>query len=256
MWPRFGLSGGGHRSGRSKTGRRLPACTGVWPFSFALGGRGAGGGRRPRPRGGGGRLVPADIVCDAVRILLPVRYTRRMSSEPPRTAPVLASLSRPTARLVFAIALAAVGIWVARGFLIPLSWSLLVAVALWPLYRRVVRTVPFHWPGSVAPLLFTVATALVLVVPLGFAAVEVGHEGEVAIEWLGRVQDSGLPEPRWLEQLPAIGSPIAGWGREHLADPQQLKALIGDFDRKAVGNWTELVGGEDGPGGVLFFVTL
>ncbi|MFL5515642.1 MAG: AI-2E family transporter, partial [Gemmatimonadales bacterium] len=157
---------------------------------------------------------------------------------------------------MLAIAFAAVGIWVARGFLIPLGWSFLVAVALWPLYRRAVTAVPFHWPAYVAPLLFTLATALVLMVPLGLAAVQIGHEGEVAIEWLGRVQDSGLPQPRWLERLPIIGSPIAGWWREHLADPQQLTAVIGDFDRTAMANWTKLVAGKVGRLSFVFFVTV
>src|SRR3954453_20901689 len=128
-----------------------------------------------------------------------MRYALRMNSEPPRTPPVLPSVPRPTARLVLAIAFAAFGIWVARGFLIPLGWSFLVAVALWPLYRRAVTAVPFPWPAYVAPLLFTLATALVLMVPLGLAAVQIGHEGEVAIEWLGRVQASGPPGPRWGE---------------------------------------------------------
>ena len=59
-----------------------------------------------------------------------------------------------------------------------------------------------------------------------------------------------------LSGCPSLASPIAGWWREHLADPQQLTAVTGDFDRTAVANWTKLVAGQVARVSFVFFVTV
>src|SRR5690242_15713194 len=97
-----------------------------------------------------------------------LRETELPSSKPD-LAPLMGSApsaaSRRTIRVVLATVLAAIGLWVARDFLIPLGWAVILTVALWPLYCRFVERV-WKRRGSILPsLLFTLATGLILIFP-------------------------------------------------------------------------------------------
>jgi predicted PurR-regulated permease PerM len=179
-------------------------------------------------------------------------------SEPdmaPGSGRIFPPIARRTARLVFAIALASVGVWVARDFLIPLGWAVILALALWPVYRLLAR----DWfdPGSVVlPLLFTLTVGLVLLVPFSFAAVELGREGQAVAEWLRRARESGIPEPGWLEQVPVIGARAGQWWREQLAQPQQVGDLLGNLNMAALANWTRAFGTEFLSRAFVFFISM
>src|SRR3954447_8748195 len=79
--------------------------------------------------------------------------------------------SRRIARLIFALGVLAIGLWISRDFLLPVIWGIIIAVALWPLYDRLVESLPKHGRNFLAPLLFTTATSLLLIIPLVLAAV-------------------------------------------------------------------------------------
>ena len=115
------------------------------------------------------------------------------------------------ARLAFTAALAVIGLWVARSFLIPLGWASVLAIAFWPLYRRCTEHGRFNSGSALAPLVFTLLIGLVLLIPLGFAAVEVGRAGQAASEWVHRSQEAGIPNFR---RVPALNS-----------DPTFIRAL-------------------------------
>src|ERR687883_345504 len=73
-------------------------------------------------------------------------------------------------------ALALLGLWLARSFLTPLAWGVLLAVTLWPLYRRFCHFLPERGRGAVlAPLLFTLLAGVALILPLALAAIEAGR---------------------------------------------------------------------------------
>ena len=164
-------------------------------------------------------------------------------SEPiPPLNGTLAPVGRRTARLIFSIALMGVGLWVSRHFLIPLGWAVILAVALWPVYRPLASRDWFGDGSILQPIIFTLLVGLVLLIPLGFAAVEIGREGQAAAEWLRHAEESGIPEPGWLEQLPIAGSRAGEWWREHLAQPQRAYELLSTFDATSLASWTQAFG--------------
>jgi predicted PurR-regulated permease PerM len=164
-------------------------------------------------------------------------------------------IARRRARLFFVAVLAAIGLWVARDFLIPLGWAVILALALWPLYSCLARGW-FDFGSVVPPLLFTLALSLVLLIPLGFAALEVGREGQAVADWLRRAQEGGLPEPSWLAQVPVIGNRATQWWREHLARPQRSGDLLSNLDMAALANWTQAFGTQLLNRAFVFFVTM
>ena len=144
--------------------------------------------------------------------------------------------------------------WVARGFLLPLAWAAVLAVAEWPLYRRALARMPGR-PGLLA-LGTTLATALLVILPISLAAVALAQESQAALGWLGEVQKTGLQEPGWLGSLPLVGGRADLFWRQHIGSPQAANELLGTLSAGSLFGWTRSVGGQVAHGTLLFLITL
>ena len=136
-------------------------------------------------------------------------------SVPPDT-PAETGRSQRVARAVLAAALVALALWILRGFLPALVWAGVLAIATWRLYARVRRRWPPGRHDPLLPALFTLGVALLFVVPLALAAVQLGHEARVVLRWAHEAQHSGVPVPDWVQNFPAIGPLAAAWWRDNL----------------------------------------
>ena len=138
------------------------------------------------------------------------------------------------ARAVLAIALTLLGLWILHRFLPALAWAAVLAIALWPLYRRLVEWLPAGEEGILAPLLITLVIGLVLTIPFLYVVIEGAREIRVVIHFLGEAQRSGINVPDWIQQLPLIGSMLADWWSANLSDPNALQELLGHLDARSV----------------------
>ena len=94
-----------------------------------------------------------------------------------------------------------------------------------------------------APLLFTFLIALVFVVPLAFAAVEIGRELNGLAGWVSEAQRTGtLAVPDWLPKLPLVGDAANGWWRDNLAEPGAVADLMGRANSGTLARLTQQVG--------------
>lgn len=156
-------------------------------------------------------------------------------------------------RLLVAL-LTLVSLWIARSFLLELAWAVTLAVALWPLYRRATKG-----RGKkliLIPLGFTLATGLVVMMPIALVAVEAVRDSDAALQWLSQAQSAGIPTPSWLDQLPIAGPSLASWWQSHLADPSGASALLGGFDPRSAADWTRTVAAQVASRSWFFVVTL
>ncbi len=64
--------------------------------------------------------------------------------EPDQPIPPTAgsSYSQQIARIALATAVVAVGLWILADFVPALAWAAVLAIALWPLYRWLLRLLP------------------------------------------------------------------------------------------------------------------
>ena len=160
----------------------------------------------------------------------------------------------PLRLLVLLLTLA--GLWIARSFVLQLAWAVTMAVALWPLYRRLVPDRPPGRLPVLAPLGLTLATGLVLMLPLVVVAIEAARDSEAALAWLATAQKQGVPAPSWLPALPLAGGRAAAWWQAHLTDPSGAAALLGEVDAAAVARWSGLVAAQVASRSFFFLVTL
>jgi len=155
------------------------------------------------------------------------------------------------------VVLTLAGIWIARDFILELAWAVVMAVALWPLYRRLAppRREGGHLP-IVAPLVVTLGTGLILMLPLAVVAVEAARDSQAAMAWVSAAQKHGLPAPQWLPHLPLAGGRAVGWWNAHLATPEGSSQLLGRLDAGMIAKWTETIASELASRSMFFAITL
>lgn len=145
-------------------------------------------------------------------------------------------------------------LWVSVPFLTPIIWATILGVAEWPLHRRAMARFPRR--PMVVSLCLTVATALLVILPLSIGAVALAQESQGALDWLKHAQQFGIAVPSWLSGLPLVGAKLSGWWSAHLASPQGANALLGTVSAGSVLGLTRSIGGEIAKDSALFLVTL
>jgi predicted PurR-regulated permease PerM len=113
---------------------------------------------------------------------------------------------------------------VLRPFLLAIIWAAIIAIASWPLYLRVEKRCGGRRP--VASTLTTALVCLVLVGPMVVLIVFVAQDAVAVASYLVRVDANGAPTPRWLGDVPLIGSYLVERWNLYLAQPNQLSAIL------------------------------
>ena len=160
------------------------------------------------------------------------------------------------ARMVLAAALSLLGLWILHRYLAALGWAAVLAIALWPSYRRLVRALGGHGQRVLAPLVLTLLIGLVFIVPFVYAAVEAARETQVLVQYLVDAQRTGIPVPGWIPELPAVGVPLDEWWRTNLSDPKAAEQLLGRIYARVPAESARDVGGQIIHRLILFGFTL
>jgi predicted PurR-regulated permease PerM len=166
------------------------------------------------------------------------------------------SRARSVARVAIALLVVLLAAWVARDFLVALTWAAVIALAVWPIYIRCAISVPGGRSPVVAPLLFTFLTGLVLLMPIALAAHQIAQGSDAFARSLTQLQQSGIPVPAWLAQLPIAGEYLDPWWRTNLGNPKVLVDWLRGMNTENITAWTSTLGGALLHRLVLFVFTL
>jgi predicted PurR-regulated permease PerM len=134
------------------------------------------------------------------------------------------------ARTVLAVVVIAFGAWILFDFLPALAWAGVLAIALWPLYARLLRVLPRGYDRLVGPALATVLIGIVIVGPLVLIGIALANEVHVAIHLVHEARNNGIPPPYWLDEMPLVGSSLVTWWKDHLSDPLLAQEMFGSID--------------------------
>lgn len=151
---------------------------------------------------------------------------------------------RLAARITLAAGLAILSFWMSLDFLPPLVWAIVIALTLWPVYRKFAAGIGAQRAAVLAPLIFTLMVGVVLFLPVGLAVHQTALEGETLIQSVAQIRQNGLPIPEWLPHLP-LGEHGARWWTTNLSDPSRAAELIDSIvDKDAQATWTRTLGGQ------------
>ncbi|QOG23465.1 AI-2E family transporter [Bradyrhizobium sp. SEMIA] len=157
--------------------------------------------------------------------------------------PIFDSRVRAITQSAIAIGVVLLALWVARGFLVALTWAALIAIAIWPVYIHFARLISSRRSSLLAPLLFTLLTGLVLLVPLIVVAHQIAQGSGAFLRALDRLRESGIAVPIWLAQLPIAGQQLELWWRTNLSNPDVLREWLRGVNIENLTSWTGALGG-------------
>ena len=140
--------------------------------------------------------------------------------------PVETTRIRQTASAILALVLIGLGVYTLWHFLSALVWAGIFAIALWPLYRRLVNRFGTGRYNVLMPSAFTLAVALVFIAPLIVVGIQLSHETHAATTWLRDVEKNGLPEPDAVKNLPFLQGQVEEWWQQNLADPGSARETV------------------------------
>ena len=160
------------------------------------------------------------------------------------------------ARLALVTVLGALGIWMLRSFWPALIWAGILAIAIWRLYQRARVRWQRQGHDFLLPLAFTVAVALVFVIPLALVAAQLGRETHVILGWFENVRQNGLAPPEWLARLPVARQQTMSWWKSNLSDPAAASDLLARLPREDVVTYSRHLGSQLLHRLVLFGFTL
>jgi len=146
------------------------------------------------------------------------------------------------ARLILALALVGLGVWIIHDFIASLAWAAVIAIAVSPLYARVEERWPHLRGGMALPAITTLIIALLVLVPVGLGIVRAAAEAQDIVRWLMTVRETGIPVPHWLFSLPFERDAAVNWWQKHLATPEATQAELARFNNRALLYHTQLVG--------------
>jgi predicted PurR-regulated permease PerM len=160
--------------------------------------------------------------------------------------------ARSAARTALAVALVAAALWTAREFLPALIWAAMLAIALWPLYRKVAERVS-GGPSGASAFLFTLAVAVIVFLPIGLVTYEIAQQSDLLGSWIAQSQKNGIPVPDWVARLPVAADALAQWWRENLTKPESAAAWLQKIHAESV---AKTFGGQLLQRGFMLFVAL
>ena len=126
-----------------------------------------------------------------------------------------------------ASAVVAVGLWILRDFLAALVWATVLAIAFWPIYRRLRQPVSKPIDRVVAPALATTIIGIIFIAPIVLIGIAVARESHLVVQFISEARHHGIAAPGWIDQLPLIGPWMAEWWQSNLGDPTAAEELIG-----------------------------
>jgi len=127
------------------------------------------------------------------------------------------------AALAAALLLILAALFTLQEFLPALAWTVIFAIALWPLFQRLAARWPRH-RRELLPLLFILGVVLVFVLPVIVIAVPLAADAQGARQFMDQVQQSGLPPPQFLSHLPG-GAELTSLWQQKLSQPGQISVL-------------------------------
>lgn len=153
--------------------------------------------------------------------------------------------------LLIVVVVAAVYFFI--GFLVPVLAALVIGFASWPLYQRLVRRC--RGRTTVAAAMATAAITLGLIIPVVWAISLAIDEIRGWVDWLLTANRTGIPAPKWVEQIPGAGEWLHDQWNEYLAEPHSLTYIINLFNGQQLGNISRWVLALSG-GAVNFLLAL
>lgn len=146
-----------------------------------------------------------------------------MITRPPAASPEPDQPPRQKIQQAATVALYAVlmllALWIIRDFLPAVAWAGVIAIALWPVLRKIESRGWLRGRTTLIAVFLTLAIALLIVLPVAIGIGQASHEAHDLLEWFKSVQENGIAVPDIVHRLPFGAQQIMDWWQANLGQP-------------------------------------
>ncbi len=127
---------------------------------------------------------------------------------------------------VFFMAVFLAALFVARRFILPVVWAVILTMASWPVYANLLRRL--RGRAVPAALASTLLVAAVFVVPVLMVLDQASRHAPAIAAYIARANLQGIAAPSLLDRLPYGAAAVQQWWATTLAQPHGLAHLFSD----------------------------
>ncbi|MBP6707516.1 MAG: AI-2E family transporter [Achromobacter sp.] len=131
------------------------------------------------------------------------------------------------------------GAYFLSGFLVPALAALIIGLASWPVYQRLVTRCGGR--TALAATLALLVVIVVLVVPLSLALSYAIKEASSFFAWAIAANRHGVDVPAWITSMPVLGERLAEYWQAYIGQPHALGALVEAVSGEHLGNIYRMV---------------
>jgi predicted PurR-regulated permease PerM len=173
-----------------------------------------------------------------------------------KRVPPIDARARLVTRTTFAILVVLLAFSIARDLLSALAWAAVIAITTWPIYIRFTTLISDGRSPVLVPMLFTLLTGLVLLVPIILTVHQIAQGSDAFVRWVSQLRRDGIPVPVWVAQLPIAGEYLDHWWQANLSNPKAVVEWLRGVNLESVTAWTSALGGALLHRLFLFLITL
>lgn len=123
----------------------------------------------------------------------------------------------------------ATGLYFFHGFITPILAAVVIAIATWPIYSRLVTALNHR--QTLAATLALLTAIVFMVVPIGFMVFLALKEITLTLSWAIDTNTNGAPAPEWFETLPYSGDWLSEKWDAYIGQP----GMLGELSQKMGG---------------------
>ena len=131
------------------------------------------------------------------------------------------------------------GVYFLSGFLVPALAALIIGLASWPLYQRLVARCGGR--TALAASLALLAVIVVLIVPMSLALSYAIKEASTFFAWAIAANRHGVDVPNWITSMPVVGDRLSEYWQAYIGQPHALGALVEAVSGEHLGNIYRMV---------------
>jgi predicted PurR-regulated permease PerM len=132
------------------------------------------------------------------------------------------------------IGLVLLALWIIRAFLPAVGWACVIAIALWPVFRKIESHSWFTGRTTLVAAILTLAIALLVVLPVAIGIGQASHEAHDLLAWFKNVQENGIAVPDFVQRLPFGSQQATAWWQANLTQPLRESPAMKGLHGQAV----------------------
>ncbi len=126
------------------------------------------------------------------------------------------------------------GVYFFHGFIVPALTALVISVATWPLYKKLLKALNYH--KSLSATIALLVAIVFLVVPLGILTSYAIKEITIWLAWAVEANAKGAAVPVWIASLPVAGDWLAQQWDLYIGHPGMIGTFVQQISGSNVGS--------------------